>query len=284
METDNRFKNAAQNIAQQEVCIIRDIHRFPVYNKDMTLPHLALVLDYNGTARAIYDTHEVQFTPNDLAVVLPNHLLRPIDSSEDYNALLMLISHGFVQEMKQHTLTHDYMKYHSAPFCRLTDEQVQELTTFINALEIISRKNTDEMPHRHAVLLYLVDALFELINSFRRDQDMTHWQPRERAVFNTFCDLLAIHHRQIHSVADYAAMLHLSPKYFSSVIQKVIGVTAGDWIDEYLITQIKKTLTTRDTMTVQQVAFDFGFDEAASFCRFFKRKTGMTPTQYRKKT
>jgi AraC-like DNA-binding protein len=77
-------------------------------------------------------------------------------------------------------------------------------------------------------------------------------------------------------------MMHLSPKYFSTVIQKAVGVSASEWIEEYLITQIKRVLTTRSELSVQQVAYEFGFVESASFCRYFKRLTGQTPSQFRK--
>ncbi|MGN0226632.1 MAG: helix-turn-helix domain-containing protein [Paludibacteraceae bacterium] len=41
-------------------------------------------------------------------------------------------------------------------------------------------------------------------------------------------------------------------------------------------------LTTRCELSVQQVAYEFGFVESASFCRYFKRLTGQTPSQFRK--
>lgn len=281
MDIDTIFEEQVREIDSRDVIVLRNIPRFPVYGKGFVSPNMTISINTSGTGKALYDLHEVQFEKNDLAVVLPNHLLSPISSSPDYQVTMVVVSPGFIKDMKKRTLTHDYAKFHLAPACHISNEQKEKFLKIVDALEVISLTSEDELPHRHELLIYQLDILLELLHSFRHEQDKSRWEPRERVVFNDFCDLLAIHHRETHSVADYAAYLHISPKYFSSLIQKAIGVTAGEWIDQYLVTQIKKVLLSRNDLSIQQVSFEFGFEESASFCRFFKNNTGMTPTQFR---
>ena len=59
------------------------------------------------------------------------------------------------------------------------------------------------------------------------------------------------------------------------------GKSAADWIDVVLVMHAKKLLRTRLNLTVQQIAYELGFKENASFCRFFKDQTGLRPKQYR---
>jgi AraC-like DNA-binding protein len=78
-------------------------------------------------------------------------------------------------------------------------------------------------------------------------------------------------------------MFHLSPKYFSTLIKQETGISAGEWIDRYVTLQAKELITRCRNHTIQQIADDLGFCEQASFSRFFKKQTGMTPTEYRER-
>ncbi len=282
MNLNTEFVNSIQPIEQMEVLVLRNVEHFPIYGKDFSLPHLTLGLNTRGTAWALYDLHEVEFNENDLAVVMPNHLLNPVRSTDDYSIVLVVVAGPFLEELKKNSLSHDYSKFHLEPACHLTPEQAKVINKTIDLIETISNTTTKELPHRHDLLLYQLDILFELLGVYRNEMDKLQWETREVHLFNQFCDLLAQHNRETHSVADYAAMLHLTPKYFSSVIQKAVGVTAGDWIDQYMTIQIKKVLRSRRELNIQQVCFEFGFKECATFCRYFKRITGKTPSQYRK--
>ena len=85
-----------------------------------------------------------------------------------------------------------------------------------------------------------------------------------------------------HKVDWYAQQLCLTPKYLSAIIRQISGKSAAKWIDEILILHAKRLLHNRRDMNVQQVAYELGFKENATFCRFFKDQTGLRPSEYRK--
>ena len=88
------------------------------------------------------------------------------------------------------------------------------------------------------------------------------------------------HYRESREVKYYAALMNLSPKYFSKIITEAAGMSPADWIEQYVVAQAKLMLHTQP-FTIKETAFRLGFDESASFCRFFKRVTGLTPQQFR---
>ena len=139
-----------------------------------------------------------------------------------------------------------------------------------------------ELPHRHQVLISYVSIGYELLNMCRKEQDQqfSHNQ-RNVDLFNRFCNLVVENYRKEREVTFYARKLMLTPKYFSKVIHDTTGMTASDWIEKYVATQAKNMLRMRPNITVQELAAMMGFAEQPSFCRFFKRMTGMTPRQYR---
>lgn len=98
---------------------------------------------------------------------------------------------------------------------------------------------------------------------------------------NRFYNAIIEHCHQHHDVQFYADLFCLSPKHFSSVVKQQTGQTAGYWIQHYLVIQLKQALTYEPETSIQAIANRFGFTEQASFARFFKKHTGVTPTEYR---
>ena len=271
-----------RDINKSDIVVLHNVHRFPApENVEFSSPHLVISINHSGTARAVYDMKEVTFSANDIAVVMPNHLLCPLYCSDDYDVTLLVVSQKFFGEIKHRTLSHDLSKFHLAPASVLTDEQMRLMIQVISVIDTISKMPESVLPHRREMLIYQLNVAIEILNSYRREQDKAVPPSRNRALFNEFCDLLATHYRQAHDVAFYADLLHLTPKYFSKLIHQTVGVTASEWIEEYIATQAKNILATRKEMSVQQVAYFLGFNELSAFCRFFKRTTGYTPKGYK---
>ena len=95
-----------------------------------------------------------------------------------------------------------------------------------------------------------------------------------------FLDLVAAHGATERKVAFYAEQLRLTPNHLSSVIRQQSGQTVMQWLNERTILQAK-VLLRGGIDPIGDIAFALGFDEQGSFARFFKRETGMTPTEYR---
>ena len=58
----------------------------------MSFSFVILTLCLSGTARALYDQREMTHRKNDLALLLPGHVMRPLECSEDYTYARIAIS------------------------------------------------------------------------------------------------------------------------------------------------------------------------------------------------
>ena len=81
-------------------------------------------------------------------------------------------------------------------------------------------------------------------------------------------------------VAYCAEQLHLSPNYFGDLIKKETGSTALDYIQSRIIEEAKGKMFDSNT-SINDISFQLGFKYQQHFTRLFKRKTGMTPNDYR---
>ena len=282
METRRIFEEALRTIEKSEMVVLRNIHSFPVYGQDIIFPYLMIFICHTGSSRALYDMQEIRFQKNEVAMILPNHIIHPIESSPDYTITVIMHSLTFEQEMTQRRMTHDRNKFHETPACLLTNEDMAQYMKAVDMLELISNTPVSRYPHRHDMLMAQTDIMVEMLDACRRKIDEEERViNRNRSVFNTFCNLLAAHYREQHEVAFYAEKAHLTARHFSVIIKEVVGISASDYIEQYLATQAKNLLSTRPDLSVQQISFHLGFAESPSFCRFFKRHTGLTPNDFR---
>lgn len=81
------------------------------------------------------------------------------------------------------------------------------------------------------------------------------------------------------TVSFYAAKYNLTPKYFSSIVYKISGVRASEWIRKYTIITAKGMLKSHQ-YTVQQISEKMYFPNPSFFGKYFKEAVGMTPRQY----
>lgn len=276
------FELAVRNVNERELVVLRNVTRMPVEKGDFISPNMVVIINTSGTVRLLYDMQAITFNPWNVAVVLPHHMVAPIDVSLDYNAILMVISPKLHEEMRHRTLSNDHIKYHSNPQYSLDKEQVQNLIKIVDVIDMISQTDVKNMPHRHELLAYLFDTFFETMSMYLRQKEAPQISlSKNEMLFSTFCELLAKNYREHKTMTWYAEQLHLTPKYFSAQIQRIIGKTAADWIQEWLLTRAKQMLDTRMDMNIQEVSQSLGFEEQASFTRFFRRGTGLSPRQWR---
>ena len=104
---------------------------------------------------------------------------------------------------------------------------------------------------------------------------------RSRMLFEQFIRLVADYHMQYRNVGFYADKLCLTPKYLSRLIKNATGKSAPEWIDAYVILEAKNLLKYSNN-TIKEIVYKLNFPNQSVFYKFFKVRTGMTPSEYRK--
>jgi len=271
-----------EDIEQSDVVIVREMQHLFDFNEDFVFPHIILTLALSGSARAMYDMRVITHQKNDLTIILPGHIMHPMDCSDDFTYALLFISPKMLDDLRFYTFSHDHEKFNYAPVCSLTDEQAVHLLAILDQLNVIANQTNKELPHRYQALLAQLAVGYEFLNSYRREQDKQWTENRHTEIFNRFCELVVKHYRESREVKFYANLLNITPKYLSKVIRIATnGLSPVEWIEQYVIAQAKRLIETRATQTLQETAYLLGFTEPTSFYRYFKRVTGMTAKQYR---
>lgn len=128
----------------------------------------------------------------------------------------------------------------------------------------------------------LMSELQNIIKKENEDNDHKT-AGRKETIFQHFANLVNQYADKEHNIAFYADQLCLTPNHLGTTIREVSGMTVQDWIHRRIIQQAKLFLMYSD-MPVGEIAERLHFSTSSTFCKFFKKKTNMTPRKYREES
>lgn len=82
------------------------------------------------------------------------------------------------------------------------------------------------------------------------------------------------------TVEYLAENLNLSPRYLSDMLRSLTGQNAQQHIHEKLIEKAKEYLSATN-LSVAEISYHLGFERPQSFNKLFKKKTSLTPTEFK---
>ncbi|MVT12159.1 AraC family transcriptional regulator [Chitinophaga tropicalis] len=108
-------------------------------------------------------------------------------------------------------------------------------------------------------------------------------EPQDMEFIRKFSQLVEAHYTQHHNVADYAAMLNITPKALGKRISKHSTISPNDIIKNRIILEAKRLLIHTD-LTVKEIGYKLGYDDPAYFVRLFTNQTDTSPLLFRKQS
>lgn len=102
-----------------------------------------------------------------------------------------------------------------------------------------------------------------------------------RLLVKNFKSLVNKNLNQHYSLDHYSSELNVSLRTLQNAFLKVENQTPKQWLINRMILEIKRNLM-YGGISISEIAYSLGFNELTNFTKFFKIKTGLTPTQFRK--
>jgi AraC family transcriptional activator of pobA len=133
-----------------------------------------------------------------------------------------------------------------------------------------------------AVAHDLLVALFTMIEA-TRDKDAAEIQSYSKTKNTTFRNFLKILEENFHrpeGVEFYAEKLFMSSRNLNLICQSVLQKSVSEIIETRKLIEAKNMMINTDK-TISEIGFDLGYNEKAYFTNVFKKKTDLTPTEFR---
>ena len=227
---------------------------------------------------------------NSLMIQVPGNIIKVTKFNEerlgDAEMIFVLISKEFMSGIRFDFLKvfQDSMRLLDNPCITLDESQIALANDYFNlARKIISAPFTNKREIIGSLLTSLTylstDVWKQKIDEARKKTDSQR-NARLNQVFERFIALVNEYHCSERGMAFYADKLCLTPKYLSKLIKQASGRSAPDWIDEFVILEVKNLLKYTN-MAIKEIVFQLHFPNQSVFYKFFKAHTGMTPSEYR---
>ncbi|MBQ4376432.1 MAG: AraC family transcriptional regulator [Bacteroidales bacterium] len=254
-----------------------EVTDMPMHNIPYISPHYIISICHKGSIDVEYDSKAAKFCPRDIAIVYPQHSLITHNVSPDYEASLIVISSDIYSKLGKLNMGHMRYVYEQLPHFHLTDSQYETIMSIVNAIRHIT---SIDIESREDILISGIYTLTQIIDYFH-DVSVGPSDATNKRLSLRFPNAVIENCMQHRDVNFYADLFCLTPKHFSQVVKEQTGHTASYWIQQFVIRRAKEILTYEIDASVQSISDRFGFPSQASFCRYFKRGTGISPTQYR---
>lgn len=280
MDKDIKFiKEEISNIEQEGIIVARDLS-WPTASGPFVSDCLVITIVEKGHAELIYDSHDVYYGEHDISIVYPGHILSEKSISEDFNQTAILVTNHVFEKICFHNIHLKRFVYDQYPHFHLTDEQHRDLSNALATMDAISHMNSEM---KQNMLVGMLEIIINMIHIYRTANTHEIGDEEKQRLSWKLYEVIKKNCRQHRDVKFYAEQFHLSPKHFSTMIKKETGYSLGHWVHLYVISEAKMLLKTEADASLQEISDTLGFPDLPTFSRYFKRETGMTPSEFKKK-
>lgn len=224
----------------------------------------------------------VELVPGDFFTAIPSAILRLRKHSKSFKARVLLFERSFLLKniLDTRQLEHlGFFNYNTLAHIPLSKEETDQLFPMLNYLQ--QRSAGTGVFQQEIIQSLIIQILFETAEIYFRHFPGQSKAPasREEELYLKFMKLLPGTFQQQHPLEYYCRQLCISEKYLIQVCKDVSGKTPGFILAEALLNEAKLLLRNPEN-NVSMVSAALNYTSVASFSKFFKKHTGLSPLKW----
>ena len=214
-----------------------------------------------------------------LAIITPDMFPAFTARSADFRAFYCLMD----REFAEYTAYGVPNKFFDCQFSCPDIDGGQDMDTWTRLLEHASTQYTGYQC-RKEILKNIIHNIY-IVYFNRWQQQYGHVRQNHKTkhieqLCMKFYDLVFDHFMEHRDIGFYADRLCVTPNYLAIIVRQMCGESPKQTIDRQVLLEMKHILR-HTTLTAGQIAPRLHFPDTSYMCRYFKKHTGMTLSEYR---
>ncbi|WP_446786341.1 helix-turn-helix domain-containing protein [Macellibacteroides fermentans] len=264
-----------------DVVALKDIKKYLSYHSlhALTYYDITLITDGEGFFRIDETNHQVKVS--DVLFSQP-YQLREWDTQHIADGYALIFEEEFLLSFFNDPNFINNISFFKK-YCN--NSRLELSTSVFEQINFLMQQIKDEIDkyavkNKHILRALLYQVLMTLDRAFIGQYAIAP-QSDSRNYVDRFLTFVHADFQINHEVQYYAEKLYLTPNYLNELVKKVTGMPAKQIIQTKLINESKKYLLYSD-LTIAEISERLSFETPSYFIRFFRKRTGCTPLQYRK--
>lgn len=189
-------------------------------------------------------------------------------------------------ELAQQIKKYGFFSYSVNEALHLSPKEEKQIESIVGTIEIEYQNNQDA--YSKEIIISQLDTLLKYANRFYERQFLNRKEISNDLLeqFNQhlskYFESEQLQEKGIPSIEQIADKMSVSQRYLSDTLKKETGKTTTEHLHLHLIDEAKNLLL-QPTKSISEVAYELGFEYPPYFSRLFKKKEGISPTEYREK-
>lgn len=227
------------------------------------------------------EEYEVE-TGGNIITFTPGQIISVESFTPDFDADVMILSSQFMESLLVYlkgTIPMRFGMMRQVVF-KNDEQEMQMQKIFVKAVKHVL-KQTDN-PFRLQMVQHVMMAIFyasDKPQSISNKGDVIRTNADQ--LTKQFLELVKENFRKERQLKFYADELCITPRYLSRVVKECSGSSAADWIERYVVLEARALLKSTN-MNIQQISDSLNFPSQTFFGKYFKRRVGMSPKEYRR--
>ncbi len=252
----------------------------------MRCNHLGFIYNNEGDAKYEINYSVYHAKHNSMVMFFPLDIVTMKDCSYDYNPVLFFIPMSLVSEHSSFmNANFDFIdKLKANQVMQLYGDEVDIANKLFDMLDAV-HKTFEYEQFEHSALLFSGFIYHLYMNHFKKYDSVSGsgrgYESRKKVLFRKFVREIVASHSKSREVLYYANELGVSSGYLNEICNEVSGYSAKDIIDSAVSSRLKYELSYTDK-SIQELADEYNFPSQSYLSRYYKRLTGLSPSEFRK--
>ncbi len=250
-------------------------------------------LKRNVPYKFFYGQKSYDFDGGLMTFVAPNQVLSmesnpnlSIENNQKPKGWLLLIHPDFLwnTSLAQVISNYEFFGYYINEALFLSEKEESQMIGLLNNISQEYQANIDKFSQK--IIVSQIEVILNYAERFYERQFITRQKSNHQTlaqveqILNCYFEDSSQVEDGLPTVEFISSELHLSANYLSSVLKAETGVSTQQHIHNKIIEKAKTQLSTTQ-LSVSEIAYRLGFEHPSSFNKLFKRKTDMTPLEFR---